>query len=150
MAFRTARMSSLSSKMSSCQGVSFQSISRRGNLGLDREESGTCALDVPGPCGAWSIWAWSLTRSSFTPPGLALMASTSMIHGEADIPTSPRAPPPPASSPRGGVIVLESVAGGRVATLSSAAGGGVAVLALSTSDCAVPLWSNDLVREGEA
>jgi hypothetical protein len=35
--------------MSSCQGVSFQSISHRGNLGLDGDESGTYALDVPDP-----------------------------------------------------------------------------------------------------
>jgi hypothetical protein len=133
MAFRATRISSLLSKMSSYQGVSFQSISRSGNLGLDGEESGTCAPDVPEPCGTWSIWAWSLTRSSSTPPGLALMGSTLMIRGEADVPTSPKAPPAPASSPRSGVTVLESAVGGGVATLSSVAGGGVAVLASSTS-----------------
>jgi hypothetical protein len=49
MAFHTARISPLSSKMSSCQGVSFQSISHLGNHRLDGDESGTCALDVPDP-----------------------------------------------------------------------------------------------------
>jgi hypothetical protein len=149
MAFCTTRMSLLSSKMSSCQGVSFWSISHHGNLGLDGEESGTCAPDVPGPCGAWSIWAWSLTRPASTPLGLALMGSMSMICGEADVPTSPRAPPAPASSPHGGVAVLESVASGGVTTLSSAAGGRVAVLESLTSDCTTPLGSGDLVREGD-
>jgi hypothetical protein len=55
MLVHKACISSLSSKISSCQGVVFQSISCRGNLGLDEEESGTCAPDVPGPLGAWSI-----------------------------------------------------------------------------------------------
>jgi hypothetical protein len=55
MLVRKVCISSLSSKISSCQGVLFQSISRRGNLGLDEEESGTCAPDVPRPLGAWSI-----------------------------------------------------------------------------------------------
>jgi hypothetical protein len=94
--------------------VSFQSISCRGNLGLDDDESNTYAADVPGPCSAWSIWAWSLTRSSPIPPSLALMGSTLMTCGEVDVPTSPRTPPTPASSARGGVAVLESLAGGGV------------------------------------
>jgi hypothetical protein len=85
MAFRTTRISSLSSKMSSCQGVSFQSFYRHGNLGFDGEESGTCAPDVPGPLGAWSIWAWSLTRPSSVPPSITLIGSTSTTRGEADV-----------------------------------------------------------------
>jgi hypothetical protein len=91
-----------------------------------------------------------MTRSSSTPLGLALMGSTLITLGEANVLTSPRAPLAPASPPRNGVTVLESVAGGRVATLSSAAGGGVTVLASLTSDCYAPLGSGDLVREGEA
>jgi hypothetical protein len=78
------------------------------------------------------------------------MGSTLITLGEADIPTSPRVPLASSSSPRGGVAVLESMAGGGVATLSSTAGGGVAVLASSTSDFAMPLGSSDLVQEGEA
>jgi hypothetical protein len=73
-----------------------------------------------------------------------------MTHGEADVPTSPRAPPAPASSPHGRVAILESVAGGGLATLSSTADGGVTVLASSTSDYTAPLGSSDLMREGEA
>jgi hypothetical protein len=56
-----ASMSSLSSNQSSCQGVWFQLVDCRGNLGLEDEDWGTCALDVPGPPGARSIWGWSLT-----------------------------------------------------------------------------------------
>jgi hypothetical protein len=52
---RKACISSLSSKISSCQGMSFQSIFRCSNLGLEEEDLGTCAPDVPGPLGAWSI-----------------------------------------------------------------------------------------------
>jgi hypothetical protein len=48
MLVRKACISSLSSKISSYQGVLFQSISCRDNLGLIREELGTCAPDVPG------------------------------------------------------------------------------------------------------
>jgi hypothetical protein len=117
MVFRTARISSLLSKMSSYQGVSFQSISRRDNLGLDREELGTCAPDVLGPFGAWSIWAWSLTRSFFSPAGITLMGSTPMTRREVDILTSPIAPRAPASATGGGVVVLESAAGDRVTPL---------------------------------
>jgi hypothetical protein len=57
MAFRTTCISSLSSKISSCQGVPFQSISHHVNFGLDDDESGTCVLDVPGSFGACSICA---------------------------------------------------------------------------------------------
>jgi hypothetical protein len=38
MLVRKACIYSLSSKMSSCQGVRFQLISRRGNLGLEDED----------------------------------------------------------------------------------------------------------------
>jgi hypothetical protein len=55
MLVRMAYISSLSSKISSWKGVSFQSISRCSNLRLVREKLGTCAPDVPGPLGAWSI-----------------------------------------------------------------------------------------------
>jgi hypothetical protein len=34
------------------QGVPFQLISCRGNLGLEEEDSGTYPPDVPGPLGA--------------------------------------------------------------------------------------------------
>jgi hypothetical protein len=51
MLVRRACISSVSSKISSYQGVPFQLISRRGNLGLEEEDSGTCAPDVPGPLG---------------------------------------------------------------------------------------------------
>jgi hypothetical protein len=56
------------------------------------EELGTCTPDAPGPLGAWSIWAWSLIRSSSIPPGLALIGSTSITLGEANVSTSPRIP----------------------------------------------------------
>jgi hypothetical protein len=55
MAFSTACISSLSSKMSFCQGVTFQSISYRGNLKLDDDESNIYPPDVLGPFSAWSI-----------------------------------------------------------------------------------------------
>jgi hypothetical protein len=74
------------------------------------------------------------------------MGSMLMTRGEADVPTSPRAPPAPASSARGVVAVLESVAGGGVAPLSLANGGRVAVLASSTNDYATTLGSGNLVR----
>jgi hypothetical protein len=45
-------ISSLSSKMPSWQGVSFQLISRCDNLRLEEEDSGTYAPDVPRPPGA--------------------------------------------------------------------------------------------------
>jgi hypothetical protein len=54
MLVHKACISLLLSKISSCQGVLFQSISHSGNIGLV-EESGTCALDIPGPPGACSI-----------------------------------------------------------------------------------------------
>jgi hypothetical protein len=55
MLVRKACMSSLSSNQSSCQGVRFQLIVRRGNLGLEDEDGGTCVPDVSGPPGARSI-----------------------------------------------------------------------------------------------
>jgi hypothetical protein len=94
MLVRMACISSSSSKISSCQGVSFQSISCYGNLGLEEEDSDTCAPDVPRPLGTWSILWWSLTRSS-APAGLELMGSTSIILGEAATPTSPAVAPSP-------------------------------------------------------
>jgi hypothetical protein len=55
MLVRKAFIFSLSLKISPCQGVSFQSISHRGNLRLEGKDSGTCAPDVSGPLGALSI-----------------------------------------------------------------------------------------------
>jgi hypothetical protein len=115
MLVRTACISS--SKISFCQGVSFQSNSHRGNLRLDEDQSSTCAPDIPGPFDAWSIWAWSLTKSSSAPPSITLMGSTSMTQGEADVPTSPTTPCAPASAAGGGVAVLESASDGRVTPL---------------------------------
>jgi hypothetical protein len=135
MAFLTTRISSLSLKRSSCQGVPFQSISHHVKVGPDDDDSGTYALDVPGSFRACSIWARSLNRSSFVPPGIALMGSTSMTGGEVDAPTSPIVPCAPASAPGGRVAILASAPGGGVAVLESAAGGGVAVLVSSTSVC---------------
>jgi hypothetical protein len=87
MLVRKACMSSLSSNQSSCQGVRFQLIDRRDNLGLEDEDGGTCAPDVSGPPGARSIRGWSPTTPS-APPGTVLMGSTSMIVGEV----APRRP----------------------------------------------------------
>jgi hypothetical protein len=50
-----ARMSSLSSNQSSCQGVRSQLIDRRGNLMLEVKDRGTCAPDASGPPDARSI-----------------------------------------------------------------------------------------------
>jgi hypothetical protein len=136
MAFRRARISSLSSKMSSCQGVSFQSISHRGNVGPDGDESDSCALEDPRSFGAYSIWDQSLTRSSSAPPGITLIGSMSMIGEEVDAPTSPTAPCALAPTPGGGVVVLASAVGSGVAVLESAAGGRVTVLTSSASVCA--------------
>jgi hypothetical protein len=140
----------LSSKMSSCQGVSFQSISRRGNLGLDKEESGTYAPDDSAPFNTCSSCTWSSTRSSSAPPGITLMGLTSMTGEEVDAPISPTTPCAPASAPGGEVVAPASAAGGGVAVLESTAGGGVVVLMSSTSVCTATTWSGDLVREGEA
>jgi hypothetical protein len=146
---RKACISSLSSKISSCQGVLFRSISLRGNLGLEEEDSGTCAPDVPGPLGAYSICGWSLTRSS-APPGLQLMGSTSIIFGEAGTLTSPTAPPSPTATVHGGLATLASTTGGEHAVLSVAPRGRVAVRASLVNASATTLGSGDLVREGEA
>jgi hypothetical protein len=94
--------------MSSYQGVSFQSISRRGNVGLDEDELGIGVPDDPGFFGACSSCTWSLTRSSFVPLGITLMGSMSMTGEEVDAPTSPTAP-----------CVRVLVAGGGVASLAS-------------------------------
>jgi hypothetical protein len=136
MVFRTVRISSLSSKISSCQGVPYLSITHRVNLGLDDDESGTCVPDDPGSFSAYSIWARSLTRSSSVPLGITLMGSTSMTGEEVDALMSPIVPCAPASALGGGVAALASAAGGGVTILASAAGGGVAVLALSATVCA--------------
>jgi hypothetical protein len=148
MLVRRACISSLSSKISSYQGVLFQSISRRGNLGLIGEESGTCAPDVPGPPDAWSIWVWSLTRSSSTPPGLALMGSTSIILGKVG--TSPTAPPAPASSAWRDSLSSNLPPATKSSFYHLQTDGGVAVPALSAKDATMTLGSGDLVREGEA
>jgi hypothetical protein len=78
------------------------------------------------------------------------MGSTSITRGEADIPTSLRAPTAPVSLARGRVAILESAAGGRVARLSPPTDGGIAILASSTDVYATTLGSGDLVRKGEA
>jgi hypothetical protein len=72
-----------------------------------------------------------------------------MTREEADTPTSPTTPLAPASSARGGLAVLESVAGGEVIPLPSVVSGGVAVPASSTNDYATTLVSGDLMWEGE-
>jgi hypothetical protein len=91
-----------------------------------------------------------LTRSLSARAGLELMGSTSIIPGEAGVPTSPTAPPAPASTARGGLAILESATSGEVAFFSAAPDGGVAVRASSVNDSATTLGSGDLVREGEA
>jgi hypothetical protein len=63
MALRTACISSLSSKISSYQGVPFQSISQRLNVGPVDDEPVTCVLDVSRFIGACSIRIGSPTRS---------------------------------------------------------------------------------------
>jgi hypothetical protein len=78
------------------------------------------------------------------------MGSTSIILGEADVPTSPIAPPTPASPARGGLATLESATGGEVALFSTAPSSRVAVRALSVNDSTTTLGSRDLVWEGEA
>jgi hypothetical protein len=82
--------------------------------------------------------------------GLELMGSTSIILGEAGVPTSPTTPPAPTSPARGGLLVLESAGGGGVVLLSPTAGGGVAIPASLANESNTTLGSDDLVREGEA
>jgi hypothetical protein len=78
------------------------------------------------------------------------MGSTSIILGEAGVPTFPTAPPYPASTARGGLTTLESATGGKFALLSTAPRGGVAIRASSANDSPTTLGSGDLVREGDA
>jgi hypothetical protein len=78
------------------------------------------------------------------------MGSTSIILGEAGIPTSPTTPPAPASLAREGLATLEFTTGGEIALFSAAPGGRVAVRALSVNDSTTTLGSGDHVREGEA
>jgi hypothetical protein len=78
------------------------------------------------------------------------MGSTSIILGEAGVPTSPTILSAPTSPARGGLSTLESTIGGKVVLFSVASGGGVAVPASSANESTTTLGSGDLVREGDA
>jgi hypothetical protein len=78
------------------------------------------------------------------------MGSTSIILGEAGVPTSPIVLPSPASPARWGLATLKSTTGGEVVLFSAAPGGEVAVPASSANESTTTLGSGDLVREGEA